>query len=210
MPQRSFALRRHAHEVAELHLLESLTEEVDPADAARMVAEASAANLPQGNKTAARFLADPVRSFAVTEARAGTIDGVWATFVRIGPKAGGDSEGGRGSASETTFAFAELPRHVAWTEVWPRPQWVPVSPDLAVGHPDFDARYMVACDDPDRTLTPPVVARFLATPDETFSWASIWDDRVCAHGIHGPAGHADDERLVEFAVSLSAAMSDQE
>ena len=210
MAQHSFALRRHAHDAAELHLLESLTEEVDPADAARMVAEASAANLPQGNKTAARFLADPVRSFAVTEARAGTIDGVWATFVRIGPKAGGDSEGRRGSASETTFAFAELPRHVAWTEVWPRPQWVPVSPDLAVGDPDFDARYMVACDDPDRTLTPPVVARFLATPDETFSWASIWDDRVCAHGIHGPAGHADDERLVEFAVSLSAAMSDQE
>ena len=210
MAQRSFALRRHAHDVAELHLLESLTEEVDPADAARMVAEASAANLPQGNKTAARFLADPVRSFAVTEARAGTIDGVWTTFVRIGPKAGAQSGDGRGSASETTFAFAELPRHVAWTEVWPRPQWVPVSPDLAVGDPEFDARYMVACDDPDRTLTPPVIARFLATPDETFSWASIWDDRVCAHGIHGPAGHADDERLVEFAVSLSAAMNDQE
>src|SRR2546423_5528914 len=86
MAHRSFALRRSGTDVAELRPLEDLTDQADPTEAARIVAEASAANLPEGNKTAARYLADPVRSFAVTEARSGVLEGARATFVRIGRK----------------------------------------------------------------------------------------------------------------------------
>ena len=202
MAHRSFALRRHGTDVAELHALDALTDQADPAAAARIVAEAAAANLPEGNKTAARYLADPVRSFAVTEARSGVLEGVRVTFVRIGRKSAPDGD----SSSDTTFAFAALPGQVAWTEVWPRPHWVPVSPDLAIGHEEFDARYMVAGDDPERALAPPVIECFLQAPEETFSWVSIWGDHVCAHGVHGPAGHADDDSLVKFVVLVTRAM----
>jgi hypothetical protein len=203
MTQRSFALRRRGPDVAEPRQLEALTDQADPTEAARIVAEASAANLPEGNKTAARYLADPVRSFAVTEARSGVLEGVRATFVRIGRKSpDGDS------ASDTTFAFAALPSKAAWTQVWPRPQWVPVAPDLAIGHEDFDARYMVAGDDPARTLSPRVIECFLDAQEETFSWVSIWGDHICAHGVHGPAGHAHDALLVQFVVSVPGAMHD--
>src|SRR5205085_900265 len=121
---------------------------------------------------------------------------------RIGRKSAPDGD----SSSDTTFAFAALSGQVAWTEVWPRPHWVPVSPDLAIGHEEFDARYMVAGDDPERALARPVIECFLEAPEETFSWVSIWGDHVCAHGVHGPAGHADDDRLVKFVVSVTRAM----
>jgi len=204
MAHRSFALRRRGADTVEHRALDALTDQADPAEAARIVAEASAANLPEGNKTAARYLADPVRSFAVTEARTGLLHDVQATFVRIGRT----SPANGASASDTTFAFAALPERVAWTEVWPRPHWVPVSPDLAVGHEEFDTRYMVAGHDPERTLAPSVIDCFLDAPEETFSWVSIWGDHVCAHGAHGPGGHADDDRVVEFVVSVSRAMHD--
>jgi hypothetical protein len=202
MAHRAFALRRRGADTAELHALDALTDQADPAEAARIVAEASAANLPEGNKTAARYLADPVRSFAVTEARTGVLHDVQATFVRIGRTSASNGA----SARDTTFAFAALPERVAWSEVWPRPHWVPISPDLAIGHEEFDARYMVAGEDPERTLAPPVIECFLAAPEEAFSWVSIWGDHVCAHGVHGPAGHADDDRLVEFVVAVTRAM----
>ena len=204
MAHRSLALRRRGTDVAELRPLEALTDQADPTDAARIVAEASAANLPEGNKTAARYLADPVRSFAVTEARSGVLEGARATFVRIGRKSPPEGD----SASDTTFAFAALPSQAAWTQVWPRPHWVPVSPDLAIGHEEFDAMYMVAGDDPERTLSPSVIECFLGSPEETFSWVSIWGDHICAHGVHGPALHAHDERLVEFVVAVARAMHD--
>jgi hypothetical protein len=203
------AIRRHRDEARDLHLLESLEEPVDPGAAARMVAQATAANLPEGNKTAARYLADPARSFAIREARAGTIDGVHATFVWIGPKARrferNDAAGARPS-SGTTFAFATLPHPLPWAEAWPRPHWVPVIPDSALGHAEFDARYMIAGDAPARTFTPLVIERFLDVPDETFEWASISQDGVCVHGIHWPERDGEAESLVEFAVAVSRAV----
>jgi hypothetical protein len=186
--------------------LAALREQADAGEAARMVAEASAANLPEGNKTAARYLADPERSFAIREARAGTIEGVAATFVWIGPR-GGDGARPGGPGSGTTFAFAALPHAVAWAEAWPRPEWVPVAPDTALGHAAFDERYMIAGDDPARTFTPAVVEAFLAAPDDTFAWATFWGDHVCAHGAHASGADRDNDRLVEFAVSVSRAMA---
>src|SRR5438067_10955570 len=81
MAHRSFALRRRGADTVEHCALDALTDQADPAEAARIVAEASAANLPVGNKTAARYLADPVRSFEVTAARTGLLHDVQATFV---------------------------------------------------------------------------------------------------------------------------------
>lgn len=204
-----FGTQRHDEGLEEIRVLGSLNEEADVGEAARMVAEASAANLPKGNKTAARYLADPVRSFAVREAIAGSVDGVRAMFVWIGPKGGRFDRDG-GSHAGTTFAFASLPRTVPWAEAWPRPQWVPVSPDLALGHEEFDARYMIAGDDPARTFTTPVIEEFLAAADETFAWASIWNDHVCAHGIHAPGADWERDRLVDFTVSVSRAMGNRE
>jgi hypothetical protein len=201
------AIRRHREEPLGLDLLESLDDPVEPADAARLVAEATAANLPKGNKTAARYLADPAASFAIREARSGNVDGVTATFVWIGPKRRFQPSGGAASAG-TTFAFAALPHAVPWAEAWPRPDWVPVAQDAALGHADFDARYMIAGDAPARTFTPPVIEAFLAVRGETFEWASIWDDRVCVHGVHWPEREGDAERLVEFAVAVSRAVGD--
>src|SRR5438270_10942496 len=59
MAHRSFALRRHGTDVAELHALDALTCQADPAAGARLVAEASAPNLPTGNQTADPYPSNP-------------------------------------------------------------------------------------------------------------------------------------------------------
>jgi hypothetical protein len=204
------AIRRHRDEPRTLHLIDSLDEPADAGEAARMVAAATAANLPKGNRTAERYLADPARSFAIREARAGTIDGVRAMFVWIGPKRRFQPSGGGGAppSAGTTFAFATLPHALPWAEAWPRPHWVPVVADAALGHAEFDASYMIAGDAPARTFTVPVIEEFLAAPEETFEWASIWDDHVCVHGVHWPERDGEADRLVEFAVAVSRAVGD--
>jgi hypothetical protein len=205
-----FGTHKREEEFARLELLASLPDEADRDAALRLVAGASAAALPKGDRTGERYLANPGGSFGIREARGGTVDGVEALLVWTdsskSPAMTGGVSASSGSASGETFAFATLPRDTASAALWPRPRRVPVSAESGIGHPQLDDRYLVAADDPSRTFTQPVIAAFLAAPPHTFGWTSIWDDHVCAHSGSPPGEDGRGDALVRFAVSVSRAM----
>ena len=205
-----FGMRRHEEDFRDLDVLRSLTDQPDPDETLRLVAEASAGSLPKGSKTGARYLADPARSFGIKEARAGTINGVRTTLVwtdpRVSPVVTGDGDASAGSTAGNTFAFAHLPRTVPWGTVWPRPRNVPVSAGPGTGLPELDERYLAAGDAPTHTFTPGVVAAFVAAPRRTFSWSVLWGTHVCAYVIDAPSKERRGDRVVDFVVSVSRAM----
>jgi hypothetical protein len=205
-------LRRHEEEFARLEVLQQLPDEADPQEALQLVAAASAASLPKGDKLGRSYLEEPSRHFGVKSARAGQIDRVKALLVWTDPDVRPSTVGGAtshsGSASGDTYVFAELPQEVPWATMWFRPRSVPHDPETqpTSSNPAFDDAFLWAGDDPEHSLPPAVMDVLLGAERGLFAWNAFFERQFCIHSTDSPdsdKGQAD--QMVPFAVSVARA-----
>jgi len=204
-------MRRHEEEFARLPILAELAVEPDRDRALKLVAGAEAASLPKDSKLGRSYLEQPERHFSIKEAYSGKIGGIDALLVWTGSNVQMINTGGvrasSGSSTGCTYAFGTLPAAVPWAAGWKRPRGVPFDPatQASGGDPAFDQAFLLAADEPAKTLSPGAVDALTSADRGLFVWFVYFDDQFALHTPVSPdADGGCGDAMLRLAVAVAA------